>query len=893
MKKPLVLVAIVLWSTGILHSQNVTSTINNKLDPSLNLLLSKNESGTNSTSLNKQIDNTIGVIIKSADIPKLKSYGYNVNSTFGNFATVRINLSDLQNLSKLSIVDFICLGPTYHPVNDVTGAVTGSRLLNSGFLNHTKYTGKHVLVCDIDTGIDWSDLDFRSISDTTKSRIIYIWDQTLTKQGSEQTPQDMDPIDFLGLNYGVEYTQAEINDEIDGSPKGFVRERDTNGHGTDVVGVAAGNGSSLPTRKYAGIAPEADILIIKTSNGSSQTSNIIDGISYASKVAAALNEPIVINLSLGSEDDPHDGTSTFDQAVDNFTSSANGRTIVVAAGNNGGSDIHIGGTIQSSGTVKIPISVPSYSPVSGTNKNYFGFEVWSKSSGSETSTVTDPNSHSINNGTSSTTDGTVYLSNSLNNNNNEREIYLYVYNGVSSVSPTSGTWTLNITNTSGNAIEYNGWLFGSSMNATLPGGDDNYTIQSPGTATNAITVGSYVTRWSWQDIYGNSWAYTGTDFSDNISPFSSIGPRVDGFQKPEIAAPGQGIISTRSSSSLPDSSSLVESGKYFVSQGTSLATPAVTGSSALLLQQDPNLNYSQVKSLLENNAETDNYTLSTPNYTWGYGKLNIYDAMVNLINPSWPRNYSVFAYDQWNSSGYTNISPNNKFAIKFTPNFTGKVTGALLDTYVNINISDSIYFEIWSDNNGLPGTKLGSTAAYNASNLLPFSWNYIDLTGTNAIVTNGNNYHLVAYFTSGSQTGIFVDAGNPNSRSSYFNGVSWTIKSNFNFRMRVIAASNENSLTSIKTPKLAGVPNQYELDQNYPNPFNPSTTIKYSIEKAGSVTLKIYDILGREIKTLVNEEEPAGNYIVRFNADNLSSGIYFYSIHSGNFVQSKKMIVLK
>jgi Subtilase family/Secretion system C-terminal sorting domain/Csp protease B prodomain len=893
MKRLLVLAAIVLCLIDNLHSQTTTSITNNKFDPSLNLLLSKKESGINSVVLSKQNDNTIGVIINSADISKLKSYGYDVNSTFGNYATVRIKLSDLQNLSKLSIVNFISLGPTYHTVNDVTGAVTGSRLLNSGFLNNTQYTGKHVLICDIDTGIDWSDLDFRNPTDTTKSRIIYIWDQTLTKQGSEQTPQDRDPVDFLGLNYGVEYTQAEIDNEIDGTPAGFVRERDTNGHGTDVVGVAAGNGSSLPSRKYAGVAPEADILIIKASNGSSQTSNIIDGISYASKIASSLNEPIVINLSLGSEDDPHDGTSIFDQAVDNFTSSANGRIIVAAAGNNGNANIHIGGTIGNSATVQIPISVPSYSPVSGADANYFGFDLWSESSGSETSTVTAPNSHTINNGTSSTTEGTVYLSNSLNGNNNEREIYMYVYNGTSSVNPASGTWTLNITNTSGSTIQYNGWLFASSMNAVLSGGNNNYTIESPGTATNAITVGSYVTRWRWQDMYGNSWEYSGTDFSDNISSFSSIGPRVDGVQKPDITAPGQGIISTRSSSSSPDSSYLVEGGKYFVSQGTSFASPATCGCAALLLQQDPNLNYSQVKSLLENNAESDNYTSSTPNYIWGYGKLNVYNAMADLINPSSPKNYSVFAYDQWNSSAYTNIAPNNKFAIKFTPNFTGEVTGALLHTYTSINISGSIYFEIWSDNNGLPGTKLGSTVAYSASELLPFTWNYIDLTGTNVTVNNGNAYHLVAYFTSGSQTGIFVDAGNPNSGSSYFDGTGWSIKSNYNYRMRVIVASNDTSITSIQSPQLTGVPNQYELYQNYPNPFNPSTIIKYSIEKAGFVTLKIYDILGREIKTLINEKEPAGNYIVRFNAANLSSGVYFYSIHSGDFIQYKKMILLK
>jgi hypothetical protein len=93
----------------------------------------------------------------------------------------------------------------------------------------------------------------------------------------------------------------------------------------------------------------------------------------------------------------------------------------------------------------------------------------------------------------------------------------------------------------------------------------------------------------------------------------------------------------------------------------------------------------------------------------------------------------------------------------------------------------------------------------------------------------------------------------------------------------------------------------FYLSQNYPNPFNPVTKIKYTIpsvtlRQAQSdilVTLKVYDILGREVATLVNEEKPAGEYEVEFNAANLPSGIYFYQINAGNFVETKKMVLLK
>ncbi len=83
------------------------------------------------------------------------------------------------------------------------------------------------------------------------------------------------------------------------------------------------------------------------------------------------------------------------------------------------------------------------------------------------------------------------------------------------------------------------------------------------------------------------------------------------------------------------------------------------------------------------------------------------------------------------------------------------------------------------------------------------------------------------------------------------------------------------------------------LMQNYPNPFNPSTTINYQIPALNFVTLKVYDVLGNEVVTLVNEEKPAGEYEVEFNASSLSSGIYFYRLQAGSFVETKKMVLLR
>lgn len=90
-----------------------------------------------------------------------------------------------------------------------------------------------------------------------------------------------------------------------------------------------------------------------------------------------------------------------------------------------------------------------------------------------------------------------------------------------------------------------------------------------------------------------------------------------------------------------------------------------------------------------------------------------------------------------------------------------------------------------------------------------------------------------------------------------------------------------------------GLPDKYSLNQNYPNPFNPSTTISYSIPKAGNVVLKIYNVLGQEVTTLINQFQSAGNYKISFDASSLTSGIYFYSISSENFTQVKKMVLVK
>jgi hypothetical protein len=109
------------------------------------------------------------------------------------------------------------------------------------------------------------------------------------------------------------------------------------------------------------------------------------------------------------------------------------------------------------------------------------------------------------------------------------------------------------------------------------------------------------------------------------------------------------------------------------------------------------------------------------------------------------------------------------------------------------------------------------------------------------------------------------------------------------YKTRVFFENDTHSLTNIGSQ----LPKDYSLSQNYPNPFNPSTTIKFALPKDGFVTLKVYDISGREVARLVNEQKKAGYHDVLFNASNLASGVYFYRIQSNDFIMTKRMVLIK
>jgi hypothetical protein len=130
-------------------------------------------------------------------------------------------------------------------------------------------------------------------------------------------------------------------------------------------------------------------------------------------------------------------------------------------------------------------------------------------------------------------------------------------------------------------------------------------------------------------------------------------------------------------------------------------------------------------------------------------------------------------------------------------------------------------------------------------------------------------------------------------------GVDYMPVANNNFLIFILGTNNgvaafTNSLSVVAVePGGVEIPQRFSLDQNYPNPFNPSTAIGFAIPERSRVSLKVFDILGRQVADLVNEDRAPGRYVVRWNAQGLASGTYFYRLQAGSYTEMKKLLLLK
>ncbi len=185
----------------------------------------------------------------------------------------------------------------------------------------------------------------------------------------------------------------------------------------------------------------------------------------------------------------------------------------------------------------------------------------------------------------------------------------------------------------------------------------------------------------------------------------------------------------------------------------------------------------------------------------------------------------------------------------------------------------------------LPVELVSFTAKINKNNVL-LKW----ITATE---TNNYGYDIERSKVGGTwkKIGFINGAGNSNSPKSYEYSDFNLSPGKYSYRLKQIDLDGSIEYSPIVEIIIEN-PKEFELNQNYPNPFNPSTRIKYQLSNSSQVLLKVYDMNGNEVATLVNGYKVAGNYEVEFDASNFSSGIYFYKLQAENFVDTKKMILL-
>lgn len=543
----------------------------------------------------------VGVLVQTRNSTTGRTLlGIPITAKAGSIVALSVTLSQLLDLARSDDVVYIEPSWKTRPTLDVSVPAIGA---DTAHAEPLAAVGEDVAIGIVDTGIDYTHLDFRVDEDgdgvEEGSRILALWDQT------------------LGL-FGTAYRRADIESDLAygyGPSAGIVRSSDTNGHGTHVAGIAAGDGSSS-SAGFVGVAPGSTLVVVKTTF---YTSDILAAVEYVFDQADAAGLPAVVNLSLGGHEGPHDGTSLFEQGLDELAD-APGRAIVVSAGNEGDLDIHAAGTL-SGGFDSFDI-VPDESTVELT--------LWYPGTSQFTVVVVPPSDAAVaattgmKSGHVATIDGIVYVDNAssgINPNNGDREVYIR----LSSVA-TGSTWEVRIEDVSGGG-RFDAWILSEA--AHINGGDSSMTIDEPGNANDVITVGAYTTKLTWPSMAGTQ-DFSGVYPLNDLAPFSSRGPTRDGRTKPDVCAPGAFICSALSSTASPLAYLTHTDGMHTIELGTSMAAPHVSGTIALLLSRDSGLTTTEIKQILHTTSMQDSYTGSIPSLSWGWGKIDAASAVARV-----------------------------------------------------------------------------------------------------------------------------------------------------------------------------------------------------------------------------------------------------------------------
>lgn len=549
-------------------------------------------------------------------------------------ATVRLTLDALQRLAKQQGVEYIHITSGATQMLNLARQEAGTDQIHKGTDLPQAYTGEGVVVGVVDAGFDYMHAAFRRPADGAL-RIKRVWEQSATTLDGASAPAK--------YGYGIELNTPELIEKAQG-------DSDSNSHGTHVAAIAAGS-DAYKDGAYVGNAPDADIVLVALDLNTSTNADISNAVQYIFDYADEVGKPCVVNLSLGNQDGPHDGTSTFDTMTDAMQGP--GRLIVGAAGNHRTDAFHIDHTFATADAAPLRTFVkykvaPSNSVSGGT------IEIWGEK------------------GVDFTVDIAAY---STFNKKDARSTTVYPAEGVtdvdfgkyatgtwkvaSEVSPLNGkphvvltsaltsirnNYAIALTVTPKTAGRVNIWSDNTYLalesrdieGFSAPDAASSTLCEIGGTGKRILTVGSYTTRNEYTTNGGQQ--ATLQETVGDLSSFSSYGPTVDGRMKPNITAPGCFIISAVSNNDASGNLMYAEYNENFgrynqygYMQGTSMASPFVAGIVATWLQAYPQLTPEQLHEIVQNTARKDSFTSTAPDSNWGYGKINALDGLRQCI----------------------------------------------------------------------------------------------------------------------------------------------------------------------------------------------------------------------------------------------------------------------